>query len=166
MRAEASAFVDAPPERVWRMLSDVTRMGEWSPICRRCEWLGGADTPKVGARFKGHNRQGLVRWTTVCEVTESEPGKVFSFRTIDGTFAFGARGKEQTRWRYTFEPEEIGTRVTESYEVVSEPPLVRIPEVFVSMLPFGKRVLAARARAQETGMRTTLERLKKAAEGL
>jgi uncharacterized protein YndB with AHSA1/START domain len=153
VKGEVSTFVDAPPERVWHMVADVTRMGEWSPVCRRCEWLDAATGPEVGARFRGHNRQGPLMWSTVCEVTAADPGRVFEFRVIDGTFAFGFRGKEMTRWRYAFEPEGIGTRVTESYDIKAFPPLLR-PSSFL-----------LKRQDREGGMRTTLDRLRKAAEG-
>jgi len=153
VQGQVSTFIDAPPERVWHLISDITRMGEWSPVCRRCEWLDGAAGPEVGARFRGHNRQGPMMWSTVCEVTASEPGNVFEFRVIDGTFAFGHRGKEMTRWRYDFEADGTGTRVSESYNIVAFPPMLRPGSFFL------------KRQDREGGMRTTLERIRVAAEG-
>ena len=152
MHAEASLHIDAPPERVWRMVSDVTRMGQWSPACYRCEWLDGATGAEVGARFRGYNRRGLARWSTVCEVTASEPGREFEFKVVDGTFSIGYRNRELTRWRYIFEPDGIGTKVTESFDIVSLPPLVR---VIWPLIRNDDRV---------GGMRQTLEQIKDAAE--
>src|SRR4051812_14023828 len=115
VEAEASVFIDAPPDRVWRLISDVTRMGEWSPITYRCEWVEGSSGPVQGAKFKGYNKMPPAKWWTVCEVTESEPAKVFEFRTMRVSFpiSIGVGEREMTRWRYTFEPEGIGTKVTE-----------------------------------------------------
>lgn len=153
MRGEVSVHIDAPAERVWHMVSDVTRMGEWSPVNYRCEWVAGATGPEVGARFKGYNRQGLSRWWTVSEITASEPGRVFEFRTVDGLFNVGYRNREMTRWRYEFAPDGLGTQVTESYELVSLPWLLR---------PFAPLL---NRQDRERGMRTTLERLRDAAQG-
>ena len=153
MRGEVSTHIDAPPDRVWRLVSDVTRMGEWSPVCYKCEWIEGSTQPAVGARFKGYNRQGLARWWTVCEVVESEPGRVFEFRTVDGLLSVGFRNREMTRWRYELEPDGIGTKVTESFELVQFPWLLRPAAFFL------------RRQDRESGMRQTLERLKAAAEG-
>ncbi|MGH9050843.1 MAG: SRPBCC family protein [Acidimicrobiia bacterium] len=50
--AHVSLHVDAPPEKLYELVSDVTRMGEWSPECRRCEWIDGATGPAVGARCR------------------------------------------------------------------------------------------------------------------
>jgi len=41
----ASTGIAAPPEVVWELVSDITRMGEWSPECRQCEWIGNAAEP-------------------------------------------------------------------------------------------------------------------------
>ena len=142
---EAMIEVDAPPERLWQMVADVTRMGEWSPVCRRCEWVEGSVAPAVGARFVGDNRQGIARWSRVCEVTVCDPGREFAFRTF-------FKGAEATRWRYDFEPTSSGTRVTEFYEVVSMPR-------WVQML---HRVPGAHAKARRDGvrnMKVTLERI-------
>jgi hypothetical protein len=67
------------------------------------------------------------------------------------------RGAESVRWRYRFDPTQTGTRVTESFEVISMPPCVR----FLHRIP-GMR---AKARRDVTrGMTTTLERLLAVAE--
>ncbi|MEX2392961.1 MAG: SRPBCC family protein [Actinomycetota bacterium] len=166
MSNEVAVHIDAPPDRVWRLISDVTRMGEWSPITYRCEWLGGVSSPEVGARFKGYNRLPPAKWWTICEVTESVPGKVFAFHTrkVSAPFSIGVGEREMTRWRYTFDADGIGTNVTESYEVVFTPPILRIPEVIARRLPGGANAVEKRHRRGIDGMRTTLERLKAVAE--
>ena len=164
MHAEASLHIDAPPERVWRLVADVTRMGEWSPVTYKCEWLDGATEASVGARFKGYNKMAPARWWTTCEVTAVEPGKLFEFRTVDGTFNIGSRGREMTRWRYEFEPEDIGTRAKESYDVSFIPALLRIPELIARKIPGGGRVVDNRRAKTDRGMEETLRRLKAAAE--
>lgn len=152
MRGQVSTSIDAPADRIWRMVTDVTRMGEWSPVCYRCEWVKGSQA-EVGARFRGYNRDRGARWWTECEVTASEPGKVFAFSTVDGTFSLGYRGREMTRWRYEFEPDGLGTKVTESYELVALPPLLRPMSFFLNR------------QDRLAGLRATLERLKASAEG-
>jgi hypothetical protein len=56
-------LIEAPREVVYDLVTDVTRMGEWSPECVACEWVDGATGPAVGARFRGRNRHGLARWS-------------------------------------------------------------------------------------------------------
>src|SRR5689334_11050854 len=97
-RGEAAVHVDAPPAKVYDVVSDVTRMGEWSPETTRCEWLDGANGPAVGARFKGSNQRGIARWSTKPRVTVADPGREFAF-------VVGHRGHDQTQWSYRFEPD-------------------------------------------------------------
>src|SRR5688500_3788588 len=112
---EASVYVDAPPEKVYEVVTDVTRMGEWSPECRHCEWLDGATGPTVGARFKGSNKNGIFRWSTKPEVVVADEGREFAFATSLG-------GKDGTKWSYRFEPEGGGTKVIESFELLNDMP--------------------------------------------
>ncbi len=60
-RSHDSVSIDiaAPPEKVYALVSDITRMGEWSPECRSCRWADEATGPTVGARFKA--RPGSTR---------------------------------------------------------------------------------------------------------
>src|SRR6266704_326826 len=95
---EASVHVDAPPEKVYELVTDVGRMGEWSPECRHCEWLDGATGPTVGAHFKGSNKNGIFRWSTKPRVLVADEGREFSFAT-------DIRGKDFTKWTYRFEPD-------------------------------------------------------------
>ena len=90
---EASLHVEAPPEVLYALVADVTRMGEWSPETVRAEWVEGATAPVVGARFRGHNKR-RAGWKTTCTVTVAEPGRQFAFEV----------GKGETAWRYSFAP--------------------------------------------------------------
>lgn len=124
-------------------------MGEWSPECYRVRWLGGASSPATaGARFKGHNRWGPVRWSMTCEVKSADPGRELSWSTVQG-------GREGVRWTYRFAPTSTGTAVTESFDVQFLPPMARF---------FEDVVMLNRDRGRDAGMRATLERIKAAAE--
>lgn len=52
-QGSAEVLIQAPPQEVYELVSNLKRMGEWSPVCYRCEWLGGAKDAVVDARFKG-----------------------------------------------------------------------------------------------------------------
>ena len=76
MQAAVTLHIGASPNRVWELISDIPRMGEYSPEVFEAEWLGTATGPAVGVRFRGHvkrNERGPTYWTT-CEVTECVPG--------------------------------------------------------------------------------------------
>ena len=89
-----SRAINAPAERVWSLISDVTRMGEWSPETTSCAWLKGATTAAVGARFKGINQNGKKKWSTTCKVSQCEPGKSFAFLVDVGAIKVAG-------WAYT-----------------------------------------------------------------
>jgi uncharacterized protein YndB with AHSA1/START domain len=137
--------MDAPPERIWELLSDVTKIGRYSPETFEAEWLDGATGPAVGARFRGHvkrNGRGPVYWTT-CTVTASVPGKEFAF-------GVGSAARPLNVWRYVLEPAGATTQVTESFEL-ARTPLLRLYWALCGW---------ARGRTNRNGMRTTLERIK------
>src|SRR5688572_8908845 len=78
---EVSLHVEAPPERIYEIVTDIAQMGRLSPECTGGKWLDGATGPAVGARFKGSNKRGWARWSTTNEVVAAEPGAAFSFET-------------------------------------------------------------------------------------
>ncbi len=137
--------MNAAPEPIWELVSDVTRIGEYSPETFEAEWLDGATGPAVGARFRGHvkrNGRGPVYWTQ-CQVTACQPGREFAFSVMTG------RNVVNT-WRYVLEPRDGATDVTESFQLASNP-LTRIYWAVAG---------AARGRTNERGMRQTLERIR------
>ncbi len=153
-RRQDSVSIDiaAPPERVYELVADIPRMGEWSPECRRCSWTGGATGPAVGARFKARNkgRRGPA-WFNTPAITVADPGREFAFNR-------NGPGIGSYTWRYVFEPTATGTRVTESYEV--ERPLPKV----VSWLTEKWVGSSDRDADLHEGMQTTLSRIKAAAE--
>ena len=143
--------VCAAPDRVWAMVADVTRMGEWSPETERAEWLDGAAGPALGARFRGHNRRGKAKWSTVCEVVDCEPGRSFAF-------AVGGAARPSTVWRYRFVPVPDGVEVTESFELLKP---LGLSSRLLTRVTTG--VTDRRADLEE-GARATLAALKRVAE--
>jgi uncharacterized protein YndB with AHSA1/START domain len=147
---EVERTIAAPPEKVWALVSDVTRMGEWSPETVGCEWVGDPKEPVIGARFKGRNQSGWRKWSTVCTVVEAAAGKSFVFDVKAGPF-------DISRWEYTFEPADGRTRVTESW-TDRRPKLMEL----MSRPIMG---VSDRAGHNRATMQTTLERLAATAEG-
>jgi hypothetical protein len=144
-----SIEITASCEMVWGMVSDITRMGEWSPETVSGEWLDGGGGPAVGARFRGRNKR-RGPWTTTSTVTAATPGTDFAFSV----------GKGETTWRYDFTPVDGGCRVTESFEIV------KAPGAFGRWsTKLGTGVTwAERENDLVNGMRETLRRLKAVAE--
>ncbi len=145
MHDSVTIHMDAPAEAVWDLLSDVTRIGSYSPETFEAEWLDGADGPAVGARFRGHvkrNGRGPTYWTT-CEVTECEPGRAFAFAVLQSD-------KPVNNWGYTIAPAEAGCDVTEWFRLADSLPM----KIYWTLFGW------ARGRTNRDGMRTTLERIR------
>src|ERR1700684_787957 len=99
MRGSVTVHMAASADRVWDVVSDITRVGEFSPETFEAEWLGGASGARLGGRFRGHVRRhgrGPVYWT-VCTVVACEPGREFAFAVG------GPRGMPLITWRYHLE---------------------------------------------------------------
>jgi uncharacterized protein YndB with AHSA1/START domain len=141
--------IGAPAEKVWAMVSDMTRMGEWSPENERATWLRGATGPQPGATFSTGNRNGKKKWKTAGTIVDAEPGRLLTFRIT-------AAGFKVAEWRYAFETIATGCRVTETW-IDQRGHIARV---------LGKPVsgVADRASHNRVTMRQTLERLKVAAE--
>ena len=92
--ASVEALVAAPPSAVWAVVSDVTRVGEWSAECVGAQWLDGASAAVPGVRFRGRNRAGRSRWTRTCEVLAVDPGRELVWQTVPGTLI-----RDSTEWR-------------------------------------------------------------------
>lgn len=145
----ASIRIDAPPEHVYAIVTDVAQMGRLSPECTGGRWLGGATGPAVGARFKGTNKRGWFRWATTNEVVAAEPARRFSFETKQSGM----------RWTYRFEADGEGTIVTESRAPWRDRPLVA---KLASQLLLGGE--AGHEQEMRDSLQATLERLKAVAE--
>lgn len=144
-----SIHVAADPHRLYEMVSDVTRMGEWSPICRACWWDDG-DGPRVGAWFTGRNETPERTWETRSQVVAADPGRMFAWEVNDGW----------VYWGYTFEPAGDGTRLTESWELLPKG-IAGFHERFGET---AEAEIQKRREAARTGIPATLAAIKKAAE--
>lgn len=151
MRDQVTVHMAAPADRIWALVSDVTRIGEYSPETFEAEWLDGATGPAVGVRFRGHvkrNGKGPTYWST-CTITECEPERVFEF-------GVGTGGSTLNTWRYELAPVDGGgTDVTESFRLT---PTLGL-RIYWALLGW------ARGKTNRDGMRTTLERIKAEVEG-
>lgn len=129
-RSRVEVVVDATVPQVWAVVSDVTRVGEWSHECRGAEWLGGAAGPALGVRFRGRNRAGWwARWNRTCEIVAVDPPHVIVWRTVS-TWLF----PDSTEWRIQLGPADGGrTRITQSFEVVRAPWL--LDRLYSRMIP-------------------------------
>lgn len=149
MKGEVTVGMDAPPEKVWALVSDVTRIGEFSPETFEARWTRGSTGPEVGAYFKGHvkrNGVGPTYWTP-CQVTACVPNELFEFRV-------GTEEVAVNNWGYRIEADGDGSLVTEYFRLE--------PKFYLRA--YWAVMGRLRGRTNEKGMRTTLERMKAVVE--
>ena len=103
---QESTLVEASADFLYDLLSDITRTGEWSPVCTSCWWDDEADAGRVGAWFTGRNELPHRTWETRSEVVTAERGREFAW-VVGGSFV---------RWGFSFAAAESGTVLTESWE--------------------------------------------------
>jgi hypothetical protein len=146
-----SVVVGRPPHEVYELVADVTRMGEYSPVCAECWWDEG-DGPRVGAHFTGRNVLPERTWETRSEVVAAEPGREFA----------GVVGPQIARGGYTFTAVDGGTEVVESWELLPAADAIYAER-------FGADAVAAthadRYEQAVSGIPVTLAAIKRAAEG-
>ena len=146
---EVTVWMAAQPEKVWDLVSDVTRIGEFSPETFEAKWTRGSTGPEEGAYFAGHvkrNGVGPTYWSP-CRVTRCVPKEVFEF-------SVGTDSVTVNNWGYRLAARDGGTDVTEYFRM--EPSLpTRLYWTVLGPL---------RSRTNVRGMRTTLERMKAVVE--
>jgi uncharacterized protein YndB with AHSA1/START domain len=146
-RLQAEIEIDAPASLVWSLVSDVSRMPQWSPQCRIMKALGPI---RPGTRTINLNRRGLLFWPTTSVITEVVPERKFAFRIPLNT----------TVWSYELEPTATGTRLVETRHAENGVTAVSTAATNVAlggMETFERELLE--------GMNDGLARIKAAAEG-
>jgi polyketide cyclase/dehydrase/lipid transport protein len=105
---EDSILVNTTPEALYDLVSDVTRTGEWSPVCKSCWWDDDAEAGQVGAWFHGHNETPQRTWDTKSQVMKAERGVEFAW-TVGG---------DMVEWGFRLTPTDDGTTLTESWHLL------------------------------------------------
>lgn len=149
LRHSESILVAASPEALYDLVSDVTRTGEWSPVCVACWWDEGAGG-RVGDWFTGRNVKPERTWETRSQVVAADRGREFAFLV----------GRGYVRWGFTLAPADGGTLLTESWEFLPD-----------GLAYFAERYgdaadaqIAARTRDALEGIPATLAAIKRIAE--
>jgi len=102
-----SIHIDATPQQVWDVVTQIERTGEWSPVCRAAWWKAPATGLEVGAWFHGRNEADGKIWETESLVVTAEEPTEFAWLVMGNA----------VRWSYTLMPEANGTSLTESWAV-------------------------------------------------
>jgi uncharacterized protein YndB with AHSA1/START domain len=153
---EASTWIDASPERIWPLVSDVALMPNMSGELQAVELLDGAREPGLGVRFRGHNRhRAMGEWSTTCEVVEFEPGRVFGW-------AVGDPAQPAASWCFRLTGEDGGTKLSQWMRIGPgpsglTPAIERMPDK-------EQKIMFVRMRELHTSIANTLADIKKRAE--
>lgn len=148
LQVSRTIVVEAPPDHVYEIVADVTRIGELSPVCKTAWWDEGS-TPREGAWFTGRNEvEGRDPWERRCEVVTAEPGRAFAW-------VAGGREEGVVEWSYRFRPVDQGTEVEESWTIL---------RMVDRLKALGDEALMGLKASTESGIESTLGNLKKVAE--
>lgn len=150
-KVSVSIDIAAPPEKVYAMVSDLPRMGEWSPENTGGKWVGGASAAVPGAKFMGNNKHGKHNWTVPVRITDATAPRRLEF-------VVGMGPIKGATWRYEIAATAAGCKVTETWED-TRIGLLRSDRVGKLVTGVTNRTAFAR-----TSIETTLANLKKAAE--
>jgi len=153
---EVSTWIDAAPDRVWELASDITVIADSSTELQRVEWADGCDKPCVGAQFTGHNKHRAIgEWSTRSEITEYEPQRVMAW-------AVGGAANPAASWRLQLVPEGGGSRLSQWAQLGPAPSGLSMA---ISAMPDKEqKIVHNRLCEFESGMMATLEHIKRLAE--
>jgi Polyketide cyclase / dehydrase and lipid transport len=111
----ASIEIDAPPQVMFNLITDIHQMARFSPEVVSCRWLDGADRAALGARFEAVNQvPGHRPWKNRPVVTVYESQERFAISRTEpfaGTIV----------WAYDLDSDGNKTVLTESYRVTKAP---------------------------------------------
>jgi uncharacterized protein YndB with AHSA1/START domain len=151
----AAIYVDAPPERVWNLVSDIFLMPGLSSELQEVTWLdeGG---PARGCRFVGRNANEFMgEWETVSTVIQCDPPRCFAW-------AVGDPAHPAATWRFTLQPEGAGTRLEQSARM--GPGRSGMNIAIEAMPDKEQRIVFVRLRDWEAAMQHNLQEIKSRAE--
>lgn len=153
---EVEILVDAPPSRVWQLVSDIDLPSRFSEEFQGGEWVDGATGPATGARFKGRNKhEAAGEWETTSVVVECEPAAVFAW-------AVGNPDHPSATWRFELAPEGEGTRLRQ--HAIFGPGPSGLSAVIGRMPDKEQRIIERRLDEHRANMQRTIEGIKALAE--
>ncbi|RCW37659.1 polyketide cyclase/dehydrase/lipid transport protein [Halopolyspora algeriensis] len=165
-----SIAIDSAAETVYSMISDIARMGEWSPECVGGAWVSGT-AGEVGSHFHGYNRDGGAEWTSESKVIEAKRPHRFGFSVLsfraggpDGgaEWMSGSKVGDMT-WSFEVEENGAGCVLTQRHVMRTVSPFYRA--MLEGMDEDQRSVQLGQRKEQLRGaMKTTLARIKDKAE--
>jgi Polyketide cyclase / dehydrase and lipid transport len=162
--ARAAVEVVCPPSSAWDLVTNLSRIGEFSPECIEAKWLDGFTGPTEGARFEGTNRMvndtsgSEFIWIRPCTVVIAERPERFSYVVgdrYDGTPA--------ALWEVDIEPSPTGCKITQHFRHLPDG-LSGIRHAADNKPADAVKLVEARVHQLVDGMQATLRRTKRVLE--
>ncbi|HUN31389.1 MAG TPA: SRPBCC family protein [Trebonia sp.] len=153
---EVRTWIDAPPARVWELVANIGLMPAMSSELQSVQWLDGATSPALGARFVGHSKhEAMGEWTVTSHVVELEPERVFGWAVADPV-------SPAALWRFRLDQKDGGTELSEWVQMGPGPSGLTV--AIEQMPDKEQKIVFVRMREFERNMTATLEQIKKLAE--
>jgi uncharacterized protein YndB with AHSA1/START domain len=153
---EVPIEIEAPPERVWAIVSDISVMPGTSPELQAVEWLDGRNGPELGARFTGYNwNAAFGEWSTQSVIVEYDPPRVFAWAVGDPEWPSAI-------WRFSLEPHQGGTLLRQWMQM--GPGRSGLSFAIDRMPDKEQKIVFVRLRELEGNMGATLATVKRLAE--
>lgn len=153
---EVDTYVNAPPSRVWDLVSDIDLPSRFSQEFQGAAWLEDEAGPMVGARFRGRNQHKAIGdWEITCVVVACEPERVFAWAT-------GDPDHPSALWRFELQPEGSGTRLKQS--ALLGPGPSGLTAAIERMPDKEERIISRRLDEHRENMTRTIDGIKELAE--
>jgi uncharacterized protein YndB with AHSA1/START domain len=151
---QVEMLVDTDPGEMWDIVTDVSRIGEWSPECTGAAWLDDGN-PEPGARFAGRNDfAGGFSATVTCVVTEARCPAVFEWVVLDPSEDPARPG---SIWRYELTPGDTPGRTSVRQRFLHGPGLTGLKKAMDESPGQAADILAGRLDTLRKHMIVTLE---------
>ncbi|MDQ3877731.1 MAG: SRPBCC family protein [Actinomycetota bacterium] len=154
MAFERSIHINATPEVVWELITDVNRHPEFAgeqSITKKIHFEGRLE---VGARWTADEKIGPMKFTAASEITILREPEEFGWKSFPP--AKDEDHQAEVHWTYRVAPEESGVRLTLDMSGTA-------PKKGLRMIKF-QRFLVGAPKKNPRDMMTTLENIKLAAE--
>jgi hypothetical protein len=153
---DVESYIDARPDLVWDLVTDIELIAEISSELTRVEWQDGADSPCVGAVFVGHNfHTAMGEWRTTSFVIECDQPRVFAWAVTDVV-------NPSSIWRFTLRPDGAGTVLNQWAQI--GPGRSGLNYAIDAMPDKEERIIARRLVEFRAGMTANLARIKELSE--
>jgi hypothetical protein len=157
MAVSVELAVPCSVPHAWALISDVQRIGEFSPECVAAWWVPGYPMAAVGGRFEGRNRvcdgDDAEDWIRICEVVVFDPPREFAW-TVGDRFD----GTPATRWAFRLGPHPLGCMIRQQFR--HYPDGLSGLRLFAQAHPTrAAQLIAMRQRDLSHAMMTTLQRM-------